>query len=114
MFVLSILWLGVWVTGPRFEIPSTHSLFHYLSSIGRLDRVSFPEDSIPDSPPTHGLVVVTEGISSVQTLIALRGEIPDWRRRVKPRLVSVVSFLHFCDLPRGIGELMNSAFPSFQ
>jgi hypothetical protein len=87
--------------------PRLSSLFHYLSSIGRLDCVRFLKSHPRSPPPTDSVdvwgldFVVTGGTLSVVTPIALRGVIRECQRRMKTRPVSVVSFRCFCDLPRG-------------
>jgi len=110
-----------WVRGShrnsQQETLGLSRFFTTLSSIGRLDGVSLL-DARPRSPSLHEadarnlVFVVTGGTLSAQTLIALHGEARDWRRGIQP--VSVVSFLHFCDPPRGVGKLMGSALGLFQ
>ena len=97
LFILTILWLGTWSRrNTLWGDLRLISLFRYLTSFGRLDGVSFPKIR-PGFPSAHAVdvwnshSVVIGGTLSAPTLIALHGEVRDYRRRVQPP-VSVVSF----------------------
>ena len=99
--------------------PRLISLFHYLSSAGCLDGVGFCKIRLR-SHSAHSIdswnpdIVVTGGILSVLCLIALHGEVNDWRRKLRAPPVSVVYFIHICDPQKGTGKLTCSMFDLFQ